>query len=156
MVSVEDIALIVKHYCEKSLKKQTGIKLLDFIWEKSSITDSGRWRTVISYSLLFAIKHTVNKPGLCLSMKEDMNKSLAKRLNLIRYDKCMKEYMTRDDFSVVDVITLNKNRTGAGKRGNITYLKVQASIYLYDDTTIETDLKYAVRDVKLAQLRINI
>jgi len=152
MFKLEDIAMLIKRISEKELKKMLNIKDLEFYEE-----DSHELSSKCSFKIVFKVKQTVNRPELIKKISDTITKSVAHKLDLFYKNKWREEPMIRDSFCLFSAQLLSKSKSNVGSRGNINYISLKFRIEdMYDGENIEFKVKNAIRDIKLAQLRINI
>lgn len=159
MFKIEDIAMLIKSVSEKRLKTTLNIKELEFSEVDSHELSSNRYKgrgEKCGYMLFFKIKQTVNQEELPKQMFEVITEEFAKSLDLFYDSKYYDEPQIRESFRINEISVLGKSKNSVGVRGNVNYIKMEIAISDdYKDDIIEK-VKQAIRDIKLAQLRINI
>lgn len=158
MFKIEDIAMMIKSFSEKRFKKTLNIRDMSFDENLSHDLYPNRYRgssKKCGYMLYFKIRQTVNQEEFCKRIYEAIIEECAGPLDLYYYSKWYDEPQIRDSFRIVEVGITSKNGGNVGVRGNVNYIKIEVSIVTdYDDDDIEFKVKTAIRDLKMAQLRI--
>lgn len=158
MFKIEDIAMLIKSFSEKRLKKTLNIKDMSFDENLSHKLSNNRYRgssKKYGYMLFFKVRQTVNREEFSKKIFEAVIEECAGPLDLYYESRWYDTPQIRESFMINNVNVLNKNGTPVGVRGNINYIKLEVSIILdWDEDDIETKVKSAIRDLKMAQLRI--
>jgi len=110
------------------------------------------------FKIVFKVKQTVNRPELINKISDTIIESVAHKLDLFYKNRWSdEEPMIRNSFCLFSPKLLSKSMLDVGCRGNVNYISLEVRIKnMYDDEDIEFKVKNAIRDIKLAQLRINI
>ncbi len=153
MVSSDDIASLIIHYASKILKNRDGIKLLSYEVLGGKFGEESKYSSGKKHTILFKIKHTVNKEELRATVKEAISISLVDPLDLEYIDN-YKVGRIRGDISISSLKLLNKSKSSVGVRGNINYIELDVyirqsegnSFYPFDDSDYEYDIVEKIKE----------
>jgi len=158
MFKIEDIAMMVKSFSEKRLKKTLDIKDMSFDEDLSKLKNYSQLGSEYKkvYTLYFKIKQTVNREEFAEKISEAVTEECAKSLDLYYDSEYYTEPQISHSFKISEVDILSVNLWNAGIRGNVRYIKLVIDINRFYDNAddIEIKVKKAIRNLKLSQLNI--
>lgn len=159
MFKIEDIAMMIKSFSEKRLRKTLKIKDMSFDESLSHELDDKSYRNrghneSYVYMIFFKIKQTVNQEEFTKKIYDSVKESLAEPLDLYYESKYYIELQIKDSFRINQVNILSKNGSFVGIRGNVNYIKLEIQISDGYQDNIMFKVKQVIRDLKMSQLRI--
>lgn len=157
MFKIEDIAMIIKSFSEKRLKKTLSIRDMSFDENLSHELSTNRYRSLdykCGYMLFFKIRQTVNQEEFSRKIFEAITEEFAKPLDLYYERKYFDEPRIRESFRINNVDLLGSNNNSVGIRGNVNYIKIEIAIYDDYGDDIMFKVKKVIRSLKMSQLNI--